>query len=67
MFSFYTGEINYTIFNSHKNNIKSQNSRIVSHHFTNEIFWDFNNADTLKSCDEKECKNNPIHIKLQLQ
>ena len=58
--SFYTGKTNYTIFNSHKNNIKFQNSRIVSHHFTNEIFWDFNNADTLKSCDEKECNYDNI-------
>lgn len=53
--SFYTCKTNYTIFNSHKSNIKFQNSRIVSHHFTNEIFWDFNNADTLKSCDESVC------------
>ncbi len=53
--SFYTGKTNYTIFNSHKSNIKFQNSRIVSHHFTNEIFWDFNNSDTLKCYDGAEC------------
>lgn len=56
--SFYTGKTNYTIFNSHKFNIKFDNSRIVSHHFTNEIFWDFNNKDTLKSCDEASCNYN---------
>lgn len=56
--SFYTCKTNYTIFNSHKSNIKFQNSRIISHHFTNEIFWDFNNADTLKSCNESDCNYN---------
>lgn len=53
--SFYTGKTNYTIFNSHKNNIKFKHSKIVSHHFTNEIFWDFNSANTLKSCNESTC------------
>lgn len=56
--SFYTGKMNYTIFNSHKSNIRFDNSKIVSHHFTNEIFWDFNNNDTLKSCDEASCNYN---------
>lgn len=53
--SFYTGKTNYTIFNSHQSKIRFDNSRIVFHHSTNEIFWDFNNEDTLKSCDETAC------------
>ncbi len=47
--SFYTGGTNYTIFNSHKKNVRYIDSRIVSHQFTNEVFWDFNNSKALQS------------------
>ena len=47
--SFYTGGTNYTIFNSHEKNISFVDSRIVSHQYSREIFWDFNNECIIQS------------------
>lgn len=41
--SFFTMKNNYTVFNCHKSKITFLNSRIVSHQFSDNIFWDFNN------------------------
>lgn len=55
--SFYTGGINYTIFNSHKSRIEFKKSRILSHQFSNDVFWDFNNQCILETVPDKEtCK-----------
>lgn len=41
--SFFTMNNNYTIFNCHKSKIAFNNSRIVSHQFVDNVFWDYNN------------------------
>lgn len=41
--SFFTMNNNYTIFNCHKSKIAFKNSRIVSHQFVDNVFWDYNN------------------------
>lgn len=52
--SFFTGKTNYTLFNTHKSKIIFECSRILSHQFTNEIFWDFNNNSTLSSLSDSK-------------
>jgi len=51
--SFITYGVNYTIFNSHKSNIRFIDSRILSHQFSKEIFWDFNNSKAIQ-CDDED-------------
>ena len=43
------GGVNYTIFNSHPNIIKFENSRVLMHKQANHSFWDFNNKKTVFS------------------
>ncbi len=43
------GGVNYTIFNSHPNTIKFENSRVLMHKQANHSFWDFNNKKTVFS------------------
>lgn len=40
--SFFTMNNNYTVFNCHKSKIAFKNSRIVSHQFVDNVFWDYN-------------------------
>lgn len=51
--SFYTGKTNYTIFNSHKSKIKYISSRILLHHSSNEVYWDFNHQTSLFTNENK--------------
>lgn len=52
--SFFTMNNNYTIFNCHKSKIAFMSSRIVSHQFVDDVFWDYNHEESIHTNMDEE-------------